>query len=173
MSQADLAHRVAVLEEVSKIKELRQCRFPAAGFPEINVEAVLDLFAEDGGFEYLNLSKTKGHKEIRHFFTDGPINGRFLLMVPAYVHVNDDLRTGHGRWHLLETLRMPSVKTGRNEPVWCQCAYEDEYIKVGEEWRFQHYTCEIRMFVTHQEGWGEKMVDYEQFFVDWRAHLAR
>ena len=65
MSQADLAHRVAVLEEVSKIKELRQCRFPAAGFPEINVEAVLDLFAEDGGFEYLNLSKTKGHKEIR------------------------------------------------------------------------------------------------------------
>jgi hypothetical protein len=173
MEQADLAHRVARLEAVQAIKELRQCRFPGAGLPEMDVEALTQLFAEDGEVEYLNLGKAKGHDEIRHFFDNDPVHGRFLCMVPAYVEVNDDLKTGRGRWYLLETIMIPSTKSGRSEPVWSECAYEDEYVKVGDEWRFQKYTCEIRMCVTHQDGWGDRMVDHNQFFAGWKAAVAK
>jgi hypothetical protein len=172
MDQDNLAHRIAKLEEVEKIKELRQNRFTGAGLPELDVEAVVQLFAEDGEVEYKNLGKAKGHEAIRRFFGNDPVHGRFYCMVPAYVHVNDDLTTGRGRWYLLETIKIPSTKSGRSEPVWSECAYEDEYVKVDGEWRFQRYFCEIRMCVTHQDGWGDKMVDHDQFFAGWKAAVA-
>jgi hypothetical protein len=54
-----------------------------------------------------------------------------------------------------------AAKTGRNEPVGSECAYEDECVKIDGVWKFQRYFCEIRMCVTHQDGWGEKMVEFE------------
>ena len=173
MNINDLALRISKIEEIEKIKQLRQNRFVGAGMPELDVEAIVELFAEDGEIDYINFGKAKGHDEIRHFFESDPVHGRFYCMVPAFVQVNDDLNTGIGRWYLLQTILLPSLKTGRSEPVWSECTYEDTYVKVGNEWRFQSYVCDVRMCVTHQDGWGDKMVDHEQFWTKMKAAVAK
>ena len=50
------------------------------------------------------------------------------------------------------------------EPVWVQATYEDEYAKVDDEWKLKYYKCDMRMFCTYQDGWGESAVDLDSFF---------
>ena len=165
MNLSDLHRRLCKLEEIERIKELRRFRFPMAGDPEMDVEAALRLFTEDGVAEYSgSIGAAKGQTELRAFFERDPVNARFHLFVPAWVRVNDDLVSGTGKWLLLETAKAPSSQTGRNEPVWVQAVFEDEYTKVGDEWKFKRYTCDIRMFCTYQDNWGETMIDTESFF---------
>lgn len=156
--------RLRKLEEVEKIKELRGYRFPSAGDPEMDVEAALRLFTEDGVVEYTGIGSASGHAELRAFFEVDPVNGRFHIFAPGKIRVADDLVTGTGSWFMLETAKAPSSKTGRMEPVWVQATYEDEYAKVDDEWKLKYYKCDMRMFCTHQDGWGETAVDLDTFF---------
>ena len=171
MNESNLALRISKLEEIEKNKELRADRFPASGLPVFDLEAVVALFADDAEVEYLGLGSAKGIDEIRAFYSNDPVKNHFYCMVPAQVRVNDDLETGTGRWYLLETMRAYSFETGKNEAVWCECAYNDEYVKVADVWKFQKFHCEIRMLVTHEEGWGDKMIDVEQFFAGWQQKM--
>ena len=165
MDLDEIIHRLRKLEEVEKIKELRGYRFPSAGDPEMDVEAALRLFTEDGVAEYSgSIGSARGHSELRPFFERDPVNARFHIFAPGKIHVADDLVTGTGTWYMMETAKAPSAKTGRNEPVWVQAVYEDEYAKIDGEWKLKYYKCDIRMFCTHQDGWGESAVDIDTFF---------
>lgn len=173
MPMEDLAFRVGRLEEIDAIKELRGHRFPSAGDPETDVEAALELFAEDAEIDYVGIGKARGHAQLRAFFKVDPVNSRFHIFVPGYIRVAEDLKSGVGRWYLIETAKAPSGKTGRNEPIWCEGVYDDEYVKVNGVWKFKRFTCELRMFCSHRDGWGQAAVDFEDFFADLRKYSDR
>ena len=161
----EIVQRLSKLEDIEKIKELRGFRFPMAGDPEMDVEAALRLFTDDGVAEYTgSIGQARGQAELRAFFERDPVNSRFHLFVPGKIRVADDLKTGTGIWFMMETARAPSSKTGRNEPVWVQAVFDDEYAKVEGEWKLQRYKCDIRMFCTYEDGWRDAAVDIESFF---------
>jgi SnoaL-like domain len=162
---AALSLRVARLEEIELIKELRRYHFPMSGDPETDVEAFLRLFTEDGMVEYPGgFGAAQGHDQLRAWLERDPVNARFHCFIPGWVRVNDDLTTGTGRWFLIETAKAHNPKTGRNEPIWVEAVYDDEYVKVDGQWKFKKYSCDLRMFCTHQAGWGERALDIESFF---------
>ena len=164
MDLANIALRLSKLEEIEKIKELRRHHFPMAGDPEMDVEAAVSLFSDDAVIEYTGgIGGAMGKEQLRDFFTRDPVNSRFHLFVPGWIRVDDSLVTGTGHWHLLEMAKIPNSKTQRNEPVWIQAVYHDEYVRVNGDWKLKRYTCEIRMCCSHHEGWGETAVDAEAF----------
>ena len=89
------------------------------------------LFTEDGRFVRANGDTFVGRDELREF-AEGGFHRAFEC--PAHIVTNPvidvDGDEATGRWYLLCLHR-----TDADEPGWVQARYDDEYRRVGDEWK--------------------------------------
>lgn len=166
MAMSDLEHRIARLEAIEEIKNLkmRHIYLTDSGYP---VKELTDLWCKDGKWlgVYTDIDDpTKpgergqkqyhGHKEIAEFWA---MNGRLYdwvlhLMVSPIITVADDLNSGTGKWVWL----LPSTRNvnGVQAATWLGGTQTDEYRRENGVWKFYTVRVDAKLVATHKDGWA-------------------
>lgn len=154
MSSADLERRVARLEDVEAIKNLKQTYtfHQDNGF---DGEAMASLFTEDGVLDEGDLGVFRGREEIRAFFLglrDALPFSRHHVTSPV-IEVAEDGRSARGTFYLLELATLANGETGENEPWLVAADYEDDFVKEDGRWMFATVRMKYQMLTLWRTGW--------------------
>jgi hypothetical protein len=147
---AELARRITVLEDIEAIKKLK-ARYCSVCDNDHNPDEIVTLFAEDGIWEGTDIGAHKGHAAIRKLFEgfrDRISFSQHNVMNPI-IEVSGD--RAKGQWYFLG----PFTMRKRNNAVWLAARYEEDYVKVNGEWKFQHLRAIGRMSAPYEKGWAK------------------
>ncbi len=151
MSTTNLEGRIMVVEDIEAIKSLkaRYCNVCDTGY---DPDRITTLFTEDGTWEGGEFGIAQGHAELRKMFEGLRKAVSFAqhnAMNPV-IEVEGDRATG--AWYLF----CPYTSRANNCAGWIAGRYEDNYVKVNGEWKYQHLRAIIRMHARYDEGWAKK-----------------
>jgi len=150
MSSHDLEARIKKIEDIEEIRKLQYTY--AYLIDTRQFDKVPDLFADDFVAEWGFAGPFRKKEELREFFT-GPIAATLAMsahqMLAPIIEVQGDKATG--TWYLLvcETDVTPQGEVA----VWIQGKYENEYVRVGEQWRFSHLKFNMLFATPYEDSW--------------------
>jgi hypothetical protein len=151
MTTEELERRITVLEDIEAIEKLK-ARYCAVCDDNHNPDMITTLFAEDGIWEGADIEAHRGHAAIRKLFESFRHRISFSqhnVMNPI-IEVNGE--RAKGSWYFLG----PFTFRKGNRAYWLAARYEDDYIKVNGEWKFQHLRAIGRMAAPYEKGWADK-----------------
>lgn len=145
MDIKELEKRITRLEDIEAIKQLK------ARYCEIcddfhNPDRITTIFAEDGIWESEEFGTARGHDEIRELFKKFRQLFSFTqhnIMNPI-IEVNGNRARGTWYFHGNHTYRE------NGESNLFACRYEDDYVKINGEWKYQHLRLYLRMTSPNQ-----------------------
>jgi ketosteroid isomerase-like protein len=139
MDLAALEQRITRLEDIEAIKQLK-ARYSHICDDMHNPDTITSIFVEDGIWESPDFGKAKGHAEIRELFK------KFQKMFSASQHnmmnpvITVDGNRATGIWYIMGYW---DHTDGRK--IWMALRYDDDYVKVNGEWKYQHLRVVLRM----------------------------
>ncbi len=153
----DLQKRIQVLEDIEAIKRLKHqyCYLVDAA---INGDAakwdeLLAHFSDDAWGDYGMLGIYKGKAAMAKFFKEFVPNE--LLSFSAHMVANPIIdvngHTATGSWYVL----VPCTLKSADRAMWIKARYEEEYVKVNGEWKWQSITARFDFFTPYDEGWAQ------------------
>ena len=151
MTTEEVEKRITILEDIEEIKKLK-ARYCAVCDDNHNPDQITTLFAEDGIWEGADLGAHQGHGAIRKLFEsfrDRISFSQHNVMNPI-IEVNRD--HAKASWYFLG----PFTFRKGNRAYWLAARYEDDYVKVNGEWKFQHLRAIGRMAAPYETGWAGK-----------------
>jgi hypothetical protein len=144
-----LEARVQELSDKEAVRELRY-RYHEC-FNEARYDGIPDLFAEDAEIDFGNLGRGKGKNYITKFFT---------VEIPQLSSFYKQFIHNHVVWFEgdkgkgFSYLEAKPIHKGESYLV---CAkYDDEYVKVDGQWKFQKMFVTIYFTVPFREGWAQE-----------------
>lgn len=140
MATSELEQRITRLEDIEAIKQLK-ARYCEICDDMHNPDRVNSVFVEDAIWESADFGKAEGHAAIRELF------GKFQRMFSFSQHnitnpiieVNGDRATGI--WYIMG----PWTYAENDDEKWLALRYDDDYVKVNGEWKYQHLRVALRM----------------------------
>jgi ketosteroid isomerase-like protein len=151
MDLDQLERRLQALEDIEAIKKLK-ARYCAACDNNYHADDIAALFTEDAVWDGGAFGKCEGREAIRRFFRGAPQIFPFAIhqVMNPIIEVQGDKATG--RWYLFQ----PCTLAEGNQAAWLAARYEEEYVKVGGEWKFKHLKVLPSFFTPYGEGWVKK-----------------
>ncbi|MCZ6772690.1 MAG: nuclear transport factor 2 family protein [Proteobacteria bacterium] len=140
MEMAELERRLTRIEDIEAIKQLK------ALYCEIcddmhNPDRIDSLFAEGAIWESADFGKAEGHEAIRELFRG------FQKMFSFSQHniMNPRIEVDGGRATGIWYIMGPWTYSENNEEKWLALRYDDDYVKINGEWKYQHLRVALRM----------------------------
>lgn len=139
MSATDLERRIARLEAIEAIKQLK-ARYCEICDDDHNPERIASVFAPDGIWEGAGFGKAQGHDAIRELFRGFQqlISFSQHNVMNPQIQVDGDRATGS--WYFLG----PFTFRKKNENKWLVLRYDDDYVRIDGEWKYQHLRATLR-----------------------------
>jgi hypothetical protein len=151
----ELDARVALLEarirELTDREAIRELRFRYHEcINSETLEPIPGLFTEDGVLDFDYLGRAEGRSELSIFFNR---EGSPLTFVRQFVHnhsveVSGDAGSGYAY------LEAKTISAG--EAFLVAARYDDEYRRVGGEWKFKRMALTPYFTVPFKEGWAQE-----------------
>ena len=135
-----LEDRIRRLEDIEAIKQLK-ARYCDVCDDMHNPERIGSLFAEDGIWESPDFGQAHGPAEIRKLFEgfrDTFSFSQHNIMNPI-IEVDGERATGV--WYIMG----PWTQSADDRAIWMTARYDDDYVKIGGEWKYQHLRARVRM----------------------------
>ena len=148
MDIGELEKRITVLEDIEAIKKLK-ARYCAVCDDNHNPEKITTLFAPDGIWEGAGVGAHQGHDAIRKLFQDFQHRISFSQHNVMNPDIEVDGNRAKGIWYFLG----PFTMRNGNRAVWLAARYEDDYVKLNGEWKFQHLRAIGTMSAPYEKGW--------------------
>lgn len=136
----NLEDRIRRLEDIEAIKQLK-ARYCDVCDDMHNPGRIASLFAEDGVWESPDFGQAHSHAEIRKLFEGFRDNFSFSqhnIMNPI-IEVDGERATGV--WYIMG----PWTQTADGRAIWMTARYDDDYVKIDGEWKYQHLRARVRM----------------------------
>ncbi len=148
MNVEELAQRIVKLEDIEAIKKLK-AQYAWHCDPTNDADALAALFTEDAVWDGGDFGRYEGRESIQQFFRDTPETLAFAkhFVMNPWIDVQGEVATG--RWYLLE----PCTFTNGNRPVWGAATYEDRYVKLQGDWKFQEVRLISTFWTPFERGW--------------------
>ena len=150
MSMSEIEKRITVLEDIEEIKKLK-ARYCAICDDDHNPDKIATVFAEDGIWEGGDFGKAQGHQAIRKLFE----GFKKLISFSQHNVMNPVIEVqenrAKGNWYFMG----PFTFRKGNRALWLAARYEDDYVKVNGEWKFQHLRAIGRMGAPYEKGWAK------------------
>jgi len=140
MDIAELEKRLTRMEDIEAIKQLKALYCDICDDLH-NPDRIASVFAEDAIWESGDFGKAQGHAAIRALFADFKKMFSFSqhnLMNPR-ITVDGDRATGI--WYMMG----PWTYAESGEEKWFALRYDDDYVKINGEWKYQHLRVVLRM----------------------------
>lgn len=144
MTLSEMERELQRLKDIEAIIRLRSLYCYYADLKDCDNWA--NLFTEDGVFETDVFGVYEGRETIRA-----------LQHLPFAVHyvmnpiIDVDGDRATGKWLLFEPCSFPVGKKRR--PVWGMAKYEDEYRRIGGEWKFKRVKLISHTWAPYEKGW--------------------
>jgi ketosteroid isomerase-like protein len=140
MNIAELERKVTRLEDIEAIKQLK-ARYCEICDDMHNPARIASVFAEDGIWESPDFGRAQGHDAIRELFQGFKTMFSFSQhnITNPIIEVNGQRATGI--WYILG----PWTYTENDKAIWMTARYDDEYVKIEGEWKYQHLRVAVRM----------------------------
>ena len=151
MAGTDLERRITELEDIEAIKRLKALYCDICD-DDHNPDRIWRIFAEDGIWEGGSFGKAQGHEAIRKLFA----GFQKLISFSQHNVFNPQIKISGDRAHASWYLAGPFTFREKNDARWIACRYEDDYVKINGEWRYQHLRAEIRIAAPYETGWAGK-----------------
>ena len=150
MRMEDLDRRIRMLEDIEEIKKLKR-RYCLYCDDSYDADALAELFTEDAIWDGGIRGRNEGREEIRRFFRQAPQRLPFAIhmVMNPIIEVNGE--TASGTWYLFQ----PCTFAEGDRAVWGAARYDEEYVKVGGEWKFQNLKLTSHFWTPFDEGWVE------------------
>ncbi|HVA82201.1 MAG TPA: nuclear transport factor 2 family protein [Candidatus Binataceae bacterium] len=144
-----LEQRLRALEDLEQIKQLK-ARYCGYCDNNYDPEGIASLFTEDGVWDGEKLGKCAGRDAIIKFFRRAPEAFPFAIhyVMNPIIEVSGDTATG--RWYLFQ----PCTRREGNQAMWLAGRYEDEYVRIGKEWKFKRLKFITAFLTPFNEGWA-------------------
>jgi hypothetical protein len=149
MDLEELERRVRGLEDVEAIKKLK-ARYCSYCDDRYNVDGLASLFTEDAVWDGgERLGRYEGRSAICSFFSGSPQRVAFAIhhVTNPIIEVDGDHATG--QWYLFQ----PCTRVDGDRAVWLAARYEEEYVRVEEEWKFQRIKVFPAFYTPFDQGW--------------------
>jgi ketosteroid isomerase-like protein len=128
----------AASDQLSDIEAVKQVQYAYAYNIDVgNLEGVMSLFTDDAVAEYSVVGTDPMNLDgIRQFLGEAIAGGRMVhQMLMPYVVV--DGNKAFGTFYLMY-FGTPTAETPPGQLPWIQGLYNNEYVKVGGEWKIRH-----------------------------------
>ena len=137
---ADLEQRIERLEDIEAIKQLK-ARYSHICDDDHNPKRIASVFAEDGIWESPDFGQAQGHEEIIELFRGFEKLFTFSQhnMMNPIIEVDGNNATGI--WYIMG----PWTFAENDEEKWMALRYDDDYVKIAGEWKYQHLRVVLRM----------------------------
>ncbi len=151
MNLEDLEQRLGALEDIEAIKKLK-ARYCAHCDNNYDADGIASLFTEDAVWDGGNFGKQEGREAIRTFFRGAPQIFPFAIhqVMNPIIEVKGEQATGS--WYLFQ----PATLAEGDQAVWLAARYEEDYVKVGGEWKFKHLRVFPSFLTPYEQGWVKK-----------------
>lgn len=151
MTFEEKVERLTAIEDIKQLKA-RYCQLCDAGYDPDGLSA---MFVEDGIWDGGPFGRYVGRAEIHKFFAgiSGDIVFAAHMVLNPIITVDGD--TANGKWWLI----MPCTTTLEGAPKearWLLAEYDDDYVRVGDEWLYKHLKLDLKFFSPHKDGWVEQ-----------------
>lgn len=144
-----LERRVRTLEDAEAIRNLK-AEYAAHCDDQYNPDAIAALFTEDAVWESPSLGRFEGREAIRGFFAGASKIFSFAIHYSLNGHIQITGDTAKAQWYLF----MPCTLGASNQAMWRAGIDKEQYVRVGEVWRFKH-KASVSLFNTRfEEGWA-------------------
>lgn len=147
MDLAALDKRLTRMEDIEAIKQLK-ARYCEICDDMHNPERITSLFTEDAIWESPDFGQAQGHAAIKKLFSDFAKLFNFSqhnIMNPI-IEVDGNKATA--MWYIMG----PWTYTENDEEKWLALRYDDDYVKVDGQWKYQHLRVVLRMTADRQAG---------------------
>jgi ketosteroid isomerase-like protein len=150
MANDNLEKRIAQLEDIEAIRRLkaRYCLY----VDQPDEEAWVSLFTEDAVWESDKFGIHEGRGAIRTLFKNIPSFLRFAMHYVTNPLIEVDGARATGNWLLLE----PCTFVEGNQPTWGAARYEEQYVKMGGEWKFKRLKLISSFWTPYEQGWVKR-----------------
>ena len=144
----DLEARIRRLEDIEAIKQLkaRYCFLCDDGY---DADALAELFTEDAVWDGGDLGKAVGRAKIHKLFTNSPKALSFAVHMVMNPVIKIDGDRAEGIWYLYQA----ATQRIQDRPLWGSARYDEEYVRVGEEWKFANLRLTSFFWTLFDEGW--------------------
>jgi ketosteroid isomerase-like protein len=151
MNLENLEQRLRVLEDIESIKKLK-ARYCAHCDNNYDADGIASLFTEEAVWDGGSFGKHNGREAIRTFFRGAPQIFPFAIhqVMNPIIEVKGDQATGS--WYLFQ----PATLAEGDQAVWLAARYEEEYVKLGGEWKFKHLKVFPSFLTPYEQGWVQK-----------------
>ena len=150
MASGEIEKRIRRLEDIEEIKRLKALYCDICD-DNHNPDRITKIFADDGIWEGGSFGKAQGHEAIRKLFQG------FQKLISFSQHnifnprIEIDGDRAKGTWYLLG----PFTFHEANKALWIACRYDDDYVRVNGEWKYQHLRANIRIAALYEKGWAQ------------------
>lgn len=157
MSPADdgLEARIQRLEDAEAIRDLKMT-YAQLCDDGYDADGIVALFAEDD-VEWVSdvFGTYVGRDAIHEWFdnVDAEIRWALHFMTNPVVTVAPDGQTAKGSFYLLELATMTSLDGGEPDAVIMSAKYDDDFVKVGDRWRFKRIHVDFEQTSNLDQGW--------------------
>ncbi len=140
MDISELEKRITRIEDIEAIKQLK-ARYCDICDDMHNPDRIASVFAEDGIWESGDFGVAQGHEKIRELFAGFKRLFSFSQhnITNPLIEINGDKATGV--WYIMG----PWTETEGNKEIWMSARYVDDYVKINNEWKYQHLRVAVRM----------------------------
>ena len=145
MDTSALERRITRLEDIEAIRQLK-ARYCEICDDMHNPDRIASVFAADGIWESPDFGQAQGHDAIRELFLGFQRMFSFSqhnIMNPI---IDVDGERATGIWYLMG----PWTQTEDDKAIWMTARYDDDYVKVDGEWKYQHLRAVVRMVAARQ-----------------------
>lgn len=158
-----IEQRITVLQDIEKIKNLKAlyCYLADDGIAGdvAKYDELVEHFTEDATVEFIGFGVYQGKPAIERFFKELVHSlwsyASHMVMNPV-IEVDGAQAKGKWRVHCLATSRK------ENRAVWIHGNYDEEYVKVGAEWKWRGIKFTGDFYTPYEEGWAKtKMMSFE------------
>ena len=151
MNLEDLERRLRVLEDIEAIKKLK-AHYCAYCDNNYDADGIAALFTEDAVWDGGNFGRYEGREAIRTFFRGAPRIFPFAIHQVMNPIIEVEGEQAKGQWYLFQ----PATLAEGNQAVWLAARYEEEYVKVGSEWKFKRLKVFPSFLTPYDQGWVKK-----------------
>lgn len=151
MDLAELEKCIIRIEDIEAIKQLK-ARYCDICDDDHNPSRITTIFVEDGIWEGGDFGKAQGQEAIRKLFQSFQQHISFSQHMVMNPIIEIEGNRAKGVWYFFG----PFTFRKNNEAKWVAARYEDDYVKVNGEWKYQHLRAHLRMRASYEKGWANK-----------------
>jgi|TARA_B110000196_G_C20597613_1_gene409255 hypothetical protein len=140
MATSDLEARITRLEDIEAIKQLKALYCDICDDMH-NPNRITELFVDDGVWESADFDTATGHDEIRDLFQQFQDKFSFSQHNIMNPRIEIDGVRATGIWYIMG----PWTNTEDGKEIWMTARYDDDYVKVNGQWKYQHLRVAVRM----------------------------